>query len=147
MNKKWSVKLSEEDQEKLKNIVRKGKSSARVIRKAQTLLLSAEGKQTREIAALLKCVESSIYSTKLKYCQEGLEAALNEKPRSGRPQKLVGKAKAHLIALACSEPPEGRACWTMQLLAERCISLELVEFISDDTVGRILKKTKSSRGK
>ena len=71
MNKKWSVKLSEEDQEKLKNIVRKGKSSARVIRKAQTLLLSAEGKQTREIAALLKCVESSIYSTKLKYCQEG----------------------------------------------------------------------------
>ena len=147
MNKKWSVKLSEEDQEKLKNIVRKGKSSARVIRKAQTLLLSAEGKQTREIAALLKCVESTIYSTKRKYCQEGLEAALNEKPRSGRPQKLVGKAKAHLIALACSEPPEGRACWTMQLLAEHCISLELVEFISDDTVGRVLKKTKSSRGK
>lgn len=147
MNKKWLVKLSEEDQEKLENIVRKGKSAARVIRKAQTLLLSAEGKQTDEIAALLKCAESSVYSTKRKYCQEGIEAALNEKPRSGRPQKLVGKAKAHLIAIACSEPPEGRACWTMQLLAERCISLALVESISDDTVGRVLKKTKSSRGK
>ena len=71
----------------------------------------------------------------------GLEAALKDNPRSGRPQKLVGKAKAHLIALACSEPPEGRACWTMQLLADRCISLELVDSIDKDTVRRILKKT------
>jgi transposase len=142
MNKKWPVQFSQGDREKLENIVKKGKSAARVIRRAQTLLLAAEGKQNNEIASLLKCAESSVYTTKRKYCQEGLEVALNEKSRSGRPQKLVGKAKAHLIALACSEPPEGRGCWTMQLLAGRCVTLELVESISEDTVGRVLKKTR-----
>ena len=141
MNKKWTIHLSLEELEKLEAIVRKGKSSARTIRRAHSLLLAHEGREDKEIAASLKCVESSIYWTRRRYCKEGLEAALKDNPRSGRPQKLVGKAKAHLIALACSEPPEGRACWTMQLLADRCISLEIVDSIDKDTVRRILKKT------
>jgi len=147
MQKKWVVHLDTEGQEKLQAIIRKGKSSARAIRRAQTLLFAHEGKEDKEIASLLKCVESSVYCTRRRYCEEGLDVALREKARSGRPEKLVGKSKAHLIALACSEPPEGRACWTMQLLTDRCISLELVDSITKDTVRRILKKAKSNHGK
>jgi transposase len=147
MDKKWIIHLNSEERKKLEAVTKKGKSSARTIRRAQTLLFAAEGKENKEIAALLKCAESSVYCTRRRYCEEGLEMALQEKPRSGRPEKLVGKSKAHLIALACSEPPEGRACWTMQLLTDRCISLELVDSITKDTVRRILKKTKSSPGK
>lgn len=142
MNKKWSICLPVEEQEKLEAIIRKGKSPARTIRRAQTLLFANEGKEDKQIASLLRCAVSSVYCTRRRYCEEGLEAVLNEKARSGRPEKLVGKSKAHLIALACSDPPEGRACWTMQLLADRCITLELVESITKDTVRRILKKMK-----
>jgi transposase len=147
MEKKWVIHLDAEGREKLEAIIRKGKSSARTIRRAQALLFANEGKEDKEIASLLKCAESSVYCTRRRYCEEGLEMALKEKARSGRPEKLVGKSKAHLIALACSEPPEGRSCWTMQLLTDRCISLELVDSITKDTVRRILKKTKSNHGK
>jgi transposase len=142
MNKKWSISLPIEQREKLEGIIRKGKSSARTIRRAQTLLFADEGKEDAEIASLLKCAVSSVYLTRRGYCKEGLDSALNEKSRSGRPEKLVGKAKAHLIALACSDPPDGRACWTMQLLADRCVTLELVDSVTKDTIRRILKKTK-----
>jgi transposase len=147
MKKKWIIKLAPAEREKLETMIRKGKSSARTIRRAQTLLFADEGKEDKEIASLLRCAESSIYCTRRRCCKEGLEMALKEKQRPGRPEKLVGKAKAHLIALACNNPPEGRACWTMQLLTDRCITLELVDSITKDTVRRVLKKTKLSRGK
>jgi transposase len=142
MNKKWSVHLTVEERRELEGIVRKGKSSARIIRRAQTLLLADEKKSDPAIASLLRCSTPSVYHTWRAYCERGLQQSLNEKARSGRPEKLVGKSKAHLIALACSEAPEGRACWTMQLLADRCITLELTDFLSDKTVRRTLKKTK-----
>lgn len=141
MNKKWSIHLTVEERSILQDIVKKGKSAARKIRRAQTLLLADEKKPDQEIASLLRCSELSIYHTRRAFCEHGLQQSLNEKKRSGRPEKLVGKSKAHLIALACSEPPEGHACWTMQLLADRCITLELTESISDETVRRTLKKT------
>lgn len=147
MDKKWIIRLDAEERKKLETIIKKGKSSARTIRRAQTLLFADEGKEDKEIASLLKCAESSVYLTRRRHCQEGLEMALKENPRLGRPEKLIGKAKAHLIALACSNPPEGRVCWTMQLLADRCISLELVDSITKDTIRRLLKKTKLNRGK
>jgi len=147
MKKKWMITLSEEQRKTLESVIRKGKSSARTIRRAHTLLFADEGKDDKEIGVLLKCAESSVYCTRRRFCENGLEEALREKPRIGRPEKLTGKSKAHLIALACSEPPEGRACWTMQLLADRCISLELVDSIAKDSVRRILKKTKSNPGK
>ena len=142
MNKKWSVYLTNEERVELEKIIKKGKSSARVIRRAQTLLFADEKKTDCEISSLLRCSETCVYITRRAYCEHGLKQALNEKVRSGRPEKLVGKAKAHLIALACSEPPEGRSCWTMQLLADRCVTLELTDSISDETVRRMLKKTK-----
>lgn len=142
MNKKWAIRLTVEDRNELEGIVKKGKSSARTIRRAQILLLADENKPDVQIASLLRCCEVSVYNTRRAYCEQGLQQSLKEKARSGRPEKLVGKSKAHLIALACSEPPEGRACWTMQLLADRCITLELTDSISDETVRRTLKKTK-----
>ncbi len=142
MNKKWAVRLTVEERSELEGIVKKGKSSARTIRRAQVLLLADENKSDPQIASLLRCCGVSVYNTRRAYCKHGLQQSLNEKARSGRPEKLVGKSKAHLIALACSEPPEGRACWTMQLLADRCVTLELTDTISDETVRRTLKKTK-----
>ena len=82
-----------------------------------------------------------------RFVEDGLEAALSEQPRPGGQRKLDGQQEAFLIALACSTPPEGRACWTMQLLADRLVELQVVEAISDETVRRTLKKTSSSRGR
>jgi len=147
MKKKWQVTLSDQEIAQLGEIIKKGKSSARTIRRAQTLLLASEGKSDECISSILKCCSLTVHATRKKYCQEGLKAVLIDKDRKGRPQKLQGKAKARLIAMACEEPPEGRACWTMQLLAERLVTLQLVDSISDDTVGRTLKKMTSSLGK
>jgi len=147
MVKKWQVKLSDQEIVQLEEIIKKGKSSARTIRRAQTLLLASEGKRDEYISSILKCCSLTVHATRKRYCQEGLKAVLAEKPRNGRPAKLQGKAKAHLIAMACEEPPEGRACWTMQLLAQRLVTLQLVDSISDDTVGRTLKKMTLSLGK
>jgi len=141
MRKKFTFKLKSLDIECLESIIRKGNSKARVIRRAHTLLFTHQGKSVEEIAKLLKCSKTTVQITRQKYQIEGLEGALKEKKRNGRPPKLDGKPKAHLIALSCSNPPEGRSYWTMQLLADRLVSLELVDSISDETVRRTLKKT------
>jgi transposase len=147
MSKKFTFKLNPLEIERLESIIRKGNSKARVIRRAHTLLFTHQGKSVEEIAELLKCSKTTVQTTRQKYRVEGLEGVLKEKKRSGRPPKLEGKPKAHLIALACTTPPEGRSYWTMQLLADRLVSLELVESISDETIRRTLKKTLSSHGK
>jgi transposase len=147
MSKKFRFKLKPLEIERLESIIKKGSSGARVIRRAHTLLFSHRGKSVEAIAYLLKCSKTTVQTTRQKYRSEGLESVLKEKKRSGRPPKLEGKPKAHLIALACTTPPEGRSYWTMQLLADRLVSLELVESISDETVRRTLKKTLSSHGK
>ena len=84
--------------------------------------------------------------TRKRFVEEGLEAALNERPRAGGQRKLAGKQEALLVALACSTPPDERKCWTMQLLADKLVELKQVESISDETVRRTLKKTSSSHG-
>lgn len=142
MKKTHTIQLSNEEKVGLERRIRIGQAPARVIRRAHILLLASEGKEDAGIAQLVRCCESTVSKTRRKFCVEGLEATLNDKPRKGRPPKLAGKEKAHLIALATSEPPEGRAVWTMQLLADRMIKLELVEFISDETVRVLLKKAK-----
>lgn len=147
MRKKFICKLNPLEIECLESIIKKGNSKARVIRRAHTLLFTHQGKSVEEIAELLKCSKTTVQTTRQKYRVEGLEEVLKEKKRSGRPPKLEGKPKAHLIALACTTPPEGRSYWTMQLLADRLVSLRLVESISDETVRRILKKTSSNHGK
>jgi len=143
---KYRVVLDEEPQRELRSIVRRGTHSARKIRRARSLLHSHQGMSATRIADLLNVHPNSVYRTRRLFVSEGLDAALEERPRSGQPRRLDGRGEATLIALACSSPPEGRASWTMQLLADRLVEMRVVEGISDETVRLTLKKGISSHG-
>lgn len=143
---KYTVNLSEAEREQLRSITSKGKTTGRIVKRAQILLLADEGYSDETISSMLKVGESTVHRTRQRLVEEGMELALKERPRRGRKSKLEGKTEAFLVATACSEPPQGRESWTMQLLADRLIELNLVENISDETVRRTLKKTKSNLG-
>ena len=143
---KYTVNLSEAEREQLRSITSRGKTTARIVKRAQILLLADEGYSDETISIMLKVGESTVHRTRQRLVEEGMELALKERPRRGRKSKLEGKTEAFLVATACSEPPQGRESWTMQLLADRLIELNLVENISDETVRRTLKKTKSNLG-
>jgi transposase len=146
MTVKYIVNLSDEERQTLYQITSKGKTTGRIVKRAQILLLAEEGHPDETIANMLKVGESSVHRTRQRCVEEGRELALKERPRQGKKSKLDGKAEAFLVATACSQPPEGRLCWTRQLLADRLVELNLVESISDETVRRTLKKTKLSLG-
>mgnify|MGYP000227360946 CR=1 FL=1 len=145
--KKHVVELTDEQRSSLLDLLKKGEAKARMLTRARILLLSAEGKTDRWIADALKVNPQTVRNIRKRFAEEGLEAALQERPRPGARPKLDGKQEAFLIALACSEPPEGREHWTMQLLADRLVELGIVASISDETVRRVLKKTTSSPGR
>jgi transposase len=141
VKKKYVVNLREEEKERLEDLTQKGQSKARRIRRANILLLAHEGmKDAQIIARALNATVTTVERVRKRFVEEGLEAALSERPRPGGKRKLDGHQEAYLVALACSGPPEGRKQWTMQLLADRLVELEVVEQISDETVRRTLKK-------
>jgi transposase len=140
------VKLSEEDREYLIQFISRGKASARSLARARILLMADEGYSNEEIAEVLKTTKTRVNRIRKRYCQEGLDFAINEKPRSGAPLKIDGTVEAQVTLLACSEPPEGRSTWTMQLLADRTVELGTIESISAMSIQRILKKAKQSHG-
>ena len=140
---KYPVRLTEDERAKLRRIVRTGKQPARVIQRARILLWSDEGKQDKTIIALLGCAPMTVSSTRERWVKE---KRLEDLPRLGSKPMLDAKQESLLIALACSDAPEGRDEWTMQLLADKLVALKVVESISDETVRRTLKKTSSSRG-
>ncbi len=140
----YAVKLSDEEREELKGSARTGKAPARIIRRAQILLGSDEGKEDKEIIALLDCAPMTVSSTGERWVKE---KRLEDLPRKGVNPLLDAKQESLLIALACSDAPEGRNEWTMQVLADKLVELKVVESISDETVRRALKKTNSSLGK
>ena len=142
----YRVELSTDEQDRLRRLTRKGKTAARTLRRAQILLLSAEGATDAQIAATLRVGLSTVHRTRQRYCTDGLDRTLHERPRPGGAPKLDAKQEAMLIALACSAPPDERTTWTMQLLADRLVRLGVVDALSDETVRRTLKKTCSSRG-
>jgi transposase len=145
--KQYPVTLSEADRNYLREVIEKGRGSAREIRRAHSLLLSDEKRQDQDIAAFLHIHPNTVSVTRRRYCEVGLPEALKEKARPGNPRALDGKQEALLVALACSEAPEGRDHWTMQLLADKLVELQVVEHpISADTVWRTLKKRTSSPG-
>jgi transposase len=144
--KTYRVELSTEERDRLGRLTRKGRAAARTLRRAQILLLSADGLLDAQIAATLHVGLSTVHRTRQRYCAGGLASALHERPRPGGAPKLDAKQEAFLIALACSAPPDERTTWTMQLLADRLVTLEIVDAISDETVRRTLKKTCSSPG-
>ncbi len=142
----YQVTLSEEERVRLLLLIRQGSAPARVVRRAHTLLLASEGAFDHEIASALHVHRTTVQRTRERFCEGGLEAALRERARPGAEPKLDGKAEAFLVALACSEAPEGKEHWSMQMLADKLVELGLVEAISDETVRRTLKKTRRSPG-
>jgi transposase len=146
MIKRYRVDLTDAERTQLGTVVAKGKASARKVRRAHLLLLAAEGRPDSAIAAALHLGRATVERTRKRFVEEGLEAALSERPRPGGVPKLDGKQEAFLVALACTNPPEGRKCWTMQLLADRLVAEGVIDAVSDETVRRTLKKGGSSPG-
>jgi transposase len=138
--KRYIVKLSEEEKKDLHTLTHKGTCGVRKLRRAQMLMLADEGPTDEEIARALDGSVSTVERVRQRFVEEGLEAALSERPRPGARRKLDGRQEAYLLALASSDPPEGKKHWSMQLLADRLVELEIVEEISDETVRRTLKK-------
>ncbi len=144
--KKYVVDLSEDEKERLEDLTTRGKNGARKIRRAHILLLADEGYIDKEIARPLGAAVTTVERVRKRFVEEGLEAALSERPRPGAARKLDGHQEAYLVALACSDPPEGKKRWSMQMLADKLVELEVVDEVSDETVRRALKKGASSRG-
>ena len=142
--KQHVVELSEIDRLELEAIVRSGQHKARTMRRAQTLLWSDAGKTDGEIAELHGVTPLTVARTRQRWVED---RSLEDQPRRGRERKLDGKQEAFLVALACSDAPGERESWTMQLLADRLVELNVIdEPISDETVRRTLKKTISNPG-
>jgi transposase len=144
--KLYNVSLKEGGREELKRNLRKGKSSARSQTRARILLLADEGRDDNEISDVLKVSKSTASRIRKRYCEGGLNFALHEKARSGAPLKMDGRIEAQLTLLACSDPPEGRSKWTVRLLADKLVEMEVVDSISHMSVQRLLKKMKLSLG-
>jgi len=140
------VRLTGEEREGLELLTRRGTVSARRLKRALVLLATDDGDADSAIAAKARVHRTTVEELRKRCVEEGLEAALSERPRPGKTPLLDDKQGAYLIALACSAAPEGRARWTMQLLAERLVALDVVPSISDETVRRSLKKGLSNRG-
>lgn len=142
MNIKYVVALNEQEKSELIELTSYGKHSARKLKRANLLLLAAAGKQDKEIASLLKVSTSTIFRTKKRFVEEGLEFALNESGRAGCPKKLDEASDKLLTMIACSEPPKGRSRWTLSLIADKYIALvEDTEglTVSIETIRRQLK--------
>ena len=150
--KKYRIKLTPEEQQELKKLVSRGRAAAYKQTHARILLLSDEAQadgamKDEDIARALQISLATVERVRRRCVEEGIEAALERRKQlRRRPKKLDGAAEAHLIALACGEPPEGRASWTLKLLAERLVECEITGAVSTETVRKTLKKTNSSPG-
>ena len=140
------VILTDDERRRLRDFTTAGVASARELRRARVLLLADEGRRDAAIADAAGCCVATVERVRKRCAVEGVEAALVDRPRPGAAPLLDGKAEAALVALACTAPPEEREAWTMQLLADRLVALDVVARISDETVRRTLKKTTSSPG-
>ncbi len=143
--KKYLVDLTADEREALQELVRRGKHSSRKVTRARILLLAAGGATDEQIVAALSCGINTVERTRRRFVEESL-GCLNERPRRGQARKLTGKQEAHLIAVACTPAPGGRARWTLRLLADKVVELGFASSIARETVRQALKKTNSSRG-
>ena len=152
MRKRYIVTLTEEERTMLHNLISAGNAAARKLTHARILLKAdcgagREGWADPAISAALDVSRSTIERVRQLFVEEGLEAALSrKKPRRQYARRLDGEQEAHLIALACSQAPEGHDRWTLRLLADKMVVLEYIDSVSHETVRQVLKKTSSSRG-
>ena len=147
---KYVIELSAQDKAELIDIVTKGKSPARTILRANILLASDRRSErymtVSEISKAYHTTPTTVQTVRASYCEKGLEATINRKKRETPPvpAKVTGEVEAHVIALACGEPPEGYSRWTLRLLADKTVELGYIESISHVTISTILKKTNLS---
>ena len=146
------MKLSAAERERLDTLIQKGKHPARQLTRARVLLKADAGEageawSDSRIAAALDIAVSNIARIRQQLVEQGVDSVLTPKrsPASARPRIFDGAAEAKLTALACSEPPKGRARWTLRLLEDKVVELNIVDRVSDNTIGRTLKKTCSNR--
>lgn len=137
---KYKVCLSKKQREELLKFVKQGKKSAREITRARILLLSDERKNIREITEILKIHKNTVCRARKKYFNESSLKGLTDDPRSGAPIKIDKRVESHIATIACSTPPEGQKEWTMRMISDKLVELELVNKISHVTVHRTLKK-------
>jgi transposase len=144
--KKYVIKLRDDERRALRRMTRSGKHTAQSITRANILLNLDEGlgekREQAEVARICGVSTVSIYKVSKQYAMEGLESVLNRKKRKTPPipSKITGEIEAKIIALCCGEPPKGRARWTLRLLEEKVVELGIIDHISDNTIGRLLKK-------
>ena len=139
-----AVQLTKTEREALETFVARGKKSARAITRARILLLSHEGRRDRELTEILGVSRGTLYNVRNKYKKKGYAHIVNllgEEPRSGRPIEFDSKVEAQVAMIACSDPPEGSGRWTLHLIADKLVKLEITESISHESVRRLLKKT------
>jgi len=148
----YIVELTTEERSQLEQLLRKGKVAAYKQRHARILLMADRGRYSRgkmsdsAIGKAVHCGRATVERICRRFVVDGFEAALSRKNRTNYSRQIDGDAEAHLIALVCGNPPEGRERWTLRLLADRLVELEIVEHCSKDTVHRTLKKTNLSLG-
>ena len=152
MRKRHIVVLSEEDRARLHTMIGRGVAPASVLTHARILLKANQGQAgpgwtDAAIAVAVEVNPATVARVRQQYVTAGLEAALHRKPPAREyHRRLDGEQEARLAVLACSAPPEGRKRWTLRLLADRLVELEIVESVSYETVRQVLKQTASSRG-
>jgi transposase len=151
--KKYKVTLTADERQALHDLVAAGKAAAKKLTHARILLkadAAPDGPAWTDarIAEAVEVNRTTVEQVRQRFVEQGLEAALVRKKqdRPSRERKLDGAGEARLITVACSAPPQGRAAWTLRLLADRLVELQVVETISTETVRQVLKKTNSSRG-
>ncbi|MFT7538228.1 MAG: transposase [Lysobacterales bacterium] len=144
MSIKYRIRLTEKEQHELKSLIKENRVAKHKREHAQILLGVDENGaklQAKEIAQVCGVSEKTVERVRKRCVEEGLEIAVNSRfSNHGRPRSLGGEEEAHLVAITCSEPPEGQQRWTLKLLSERMVTLNHVEAVSESTVGRVLKK-------
>ena len=135
------IKLRKNELRSLTTTIARGATTARTQTRARILSLLHRGEHPDEIAATLQVSTQTVFNVKRRYLSRGLDAALFDQPRAGRPIEIDGMQRAKITALACSTPPEGHARWSLRLLADKAVELQLCEHVSHNAVKEILKKT------
>ena len=144
---KYIVDLTEDERSELESLLKKGRSSARTQLRARILLKADEDMSMKDTMEALDVSEVTIRNVRRRFVEEGFDAALYDKTHPGKSPKLSDKQCAHIIALACSNAPDGHDHWTLRLLADKVVELGFVESITHESVRQVLKKTTLSRGK
>lgn len=149
--KRYVVRLTGDEREGLKALVSKGKALARTITRARILLRADQGERgecwrDEDVAAALDCSVGTCEEVRKRFLERGLDGALHHQRYEHKPIKVTGEVEAKLVALACTQPPDGRARWTLRMLTDKAFELCYVDTISEEHVRRTLEKTNSSPG-